>query len=203
MIMKTARIDSIAKDRLLEAAEKLMLAKGYTATSVDEICESAKLTKGSFFHYFKSKDDLGKAVLDRYISSTHMAVQSAPFFKKSDPLQRVYGYIDFMIALSKDPKRRNGCLLGNFAQVLSDTHPYIRSQCASHFSSWAGMLKRELDETIKRHSPKAHVDSHGIAEYFIALFEGSLMMAKTKRDVKIIEKNLRYFKQYLKSVFER
>ncbi len=200
--MRSPKANPTTKEILLDAAQRLMLAKGYTATSVDEICEAAVLTKGSFFHYFESKEDLGKAVLDRYVSSTYMAVQDAPFIKKSDPLQRVYGYIDFMINLSRDPKRKNGCLLGNFAQVLSDTHPDIRSQCAKHFTWWARTLKREMDETIKRHSPKAPIDSQSLADYFIALFEGSLMMAKTKRDVKLIEKNLRHFKQYLKSIFE-
>jgi TetR/AcrR family transcriptional repressor of nem operon len=201
MIMRTKRTDSAIRVKLMEAAQRLMLAKGFSATSVDEICEAAEVTKGSFFHYFKSKEDLGKAVLDHFMSSMSQVVLGSPFFKKSDPLQRIYGYIDFMIDVSRDPERRSGCLLGNFAQVLSDTHPDIRSLCAKHFSWWADTLIHELDEAKKRHAIKRSVDTRVLAEHFIALFEGSLMLAKTRQDIGIIERNLRNYKQYLKNIF--
>ena len=64
--MRTAQTHSPTKEKLLEAAQQLMLAKGFPATTVDEICEAAGFTKGSFFHYFESKEHLGKEVLDRF-----------------------------------------------------------------------------------------------------------------------------------------
>ncbi len=199
--MRTAISDSATKVNLLETAQKLMLSKGFTATSVDEICEAAGVTKGSFFHYFRSKEDLGKAVLDHFMASMSKAVLESPFFKKNDPLQRIYGYVDFMIEISRDPERRSGCLLGNFAQVLSDTHPDIRSLCAKHFRWWAETLKHELDRAKTKGALKKSVDTKVLAEHFIALFEGSLMLAKTQQDIGIIERNLLNYKRYLKSIF--
>lgn len=199
--MRTAKTDSVTRLKLLEAAQQLMLLKGYTATSVEEICEAAHLTKGSFFHYFGNKEDLGKAVLDHFMSSMSRAVLDSPSFKKDDPLERIYGYIDFMIAISREPERRSGCLLGNFAQVLSDTNPDIRLLCASHFSWWAEMLTHELDEAKRKHAIGKDVDTEVLAEHFIALFEGSLMLAKTRMDIGVVERNLRDFKKYLKSLF--
>ena len=198
--MRTRQENPATREKLLETAQHLMLAKGYTATSVEEICETANLTKGSFFHYFASKEDLGKAVLDRYVLSMFQLARNAPFSKKSDPLQRLYGYIDFMIEVSKDPARRGGCLLGNFAQVLTDTHPEIRTQCAAHFSMWADMLKQELDAAKAVHKVKG-LDAGTLSDHFIALFEGSLMLAKTRQDLDVISKNLEHFKRYLKSIF--
>ena len=75
--MRTRQENPATREKLLETAQHLMLAKGYTATSVEEICEAADLTKGSFFHYFASKEDLGKAVLDRYVNTMFQAVQNA------------------------------------------------------------------------------------------------------------------------------
>jgi len=200
--MKTRRIDSATKLKLLEAAQRLMLAKGFTATSVEEICAAAELTKGSFFHYFRSKEELGKAVLDYFMASMFQSLRDSPFFQSSDPRQRIYGYIEFMIEVSRDPERSSGCLLGNFAQVLSDTHPDIRALCAHHFSWWAGILKHELDEAVAGLAPrKSAVDTQVLAEHFIALFEGSLTLAKTRQDFRIIERNLRNYQQYLKSIF--
>ncbi len=203
MIMRTAKPTSETKLKLLEAAQRLMLAKGFTATSVDEICEAAEVTKGSFFHYFESKEDLGKEVLDHFMASMSVAISESPFSKKSDPLQRVFGFIDFMIEVSKRPERRSGCLLGNFAQILSDTHPDIGSLCAGYFSWWAQMLKHELDEAKVRHKIKKSLDTQVIAEHFIALFEGSLMLAKTQHDIEIIGRNLKNFKQYLRGLFSK
>ncbi len=199
---RTARADSATKLKLLEAAQQLMLAKGYTATSVEEICAAAGVTKGSFFHYFASKEDLGKTVLDHFMASMYGAVMNSPFFKKPDPLQRVYGFIDFMVEVSRDPERRSGCLLGNFAQVLSDTHPDIRSLCAGHFSGWAETLKSQFDEAKAKYGTR-RIDTQVLSEHFIALFEGSLMLAKTQKDIEIIERNLLNFKQFLKYVFKK
>ncbi len=201
MFMRTARSTSATKVKLLDAAQRLMLAKGYSATSVEEICEEAGLTKGSFFHYFSNKEELGKAVLDHFMSSMAKTVVDSAFFKKDDPLQRIYGYIDFMIEISRRPDRRSGCLLGNFAQVLSDTNPDIRSLCASHFNWWVGILKEQFDEAKKRYPTAKSLDTEVLAEHFIALFEGSLMLAKTQLDIAVIERNLRNYKKYLKAVF--
>lgn len=200
--MRTRQENPATRERLLETAQHLMLAKGYTATSVEEICEAANLTKGSFFHYFDSKEDLGKAVLDSYVNTMHQAVQNAPFFKESDPLRRLYGYIDFMIAVSKDPARRSGCLLGNFAQVLTDTHPEIRTKCAAHFRLWADMLQQELDAAKAVYKVKG-LDTGTLADHFIALFEGSLMLAKTRQDLDVVANNLNHFKNYLKTIFKK
>ncbi len=201
--MRTAWVHSPTREKLLNAAQRLMLAKGFAATTVDEICKSAGLTKGSFFHYFESKDHVSKATLERFASSMFQAFQTAPFLKKRDPLQRVYGYVDFAISMSRDPKIPNSCLLGTFAQELSDTHPEIRSHCARHFTQWAETLKQDLDEAKATYAPRAAIDTRSLAEHFIAIVEGSLILAKAKQDTEVMEKNLRHFKRYVKSLFER
>jgi TetR/AcrR family transcriptional repressor of nem operon len=196
-------MQSRAREKLLHAAQRLMLAKGYPATTIDEICTASRLTKGSFFHYFESKEDLGKALLDRYASSGQRTGWNAIPMNKRDPLERVYGYLDSSARLYQGRSGRNGCLLGHFAQELSDTHPAIRSLCAERFDEWAAMFKRALDEAKIKHRPKAALDTQGLAEHFIAVLEGSLILGKAHRDMRIVGKNLRRFKQYLKLVFQK
>jgi TetR/AcrR family transcriptional repressor of nem operon len=200
--MRTPQKDSPAKEKLLEAAQRLMLAKGFVATTVDEICEAAGLTKGSFFHYFDSKDDLGRAVLDRFVSAKAQAMQSAPFVQEPDPLRRVYGYLDFIIEMSGHKGAPSGCLLGNFAQELSDTHPKIRTQCADHFARWTAMFKRDLDEARAKYAPRASFDTQSLAEHFIAVMEGALILAKAKQDRAQVAGHVQHFKRYVKSLFE-
>lgn len=200
--MRKPQAFSLTKQKLLEAAQKLMLARGYPVTTLDDICAAARVTKGSFFHYFKSKEDLGKAVLEHFMVEHFQAMQSAAFIKKRDPLARVYGYVDFAIGMSKDPAIIHGCLLGSFAQDLSDTHPRIRLQCAHYFDQWAAALKRELDAAKAEYAPRAAIDTQSLAEHFIAVVEGALILVKVKQDAKILEKQLRHFKRYLQSLLE-
>lgn len=201
--MRTARAHSPTKEKLLDAAQQLMLAKGFPATTVDEICDTAGFTKGSFFHYFESKEHLGKEVLDRFYCSFQQSIQEGSFRKKSDPLQRVYGYVDRFIEMSKNPESLSGCLLGNFTQELADTHPGIRSLCAQRFAEWAAAFKQDLDEAKAKYTPKASFDTQSLAEYLITVLQGSQILAKAKQDKGVFEQNLQHFKQYVKSLFEK
>ncbi len=180
-----------------------MLAKGFVATTVDEICSAAGLTKGSFFHYFKTKEDLAKATLDRFFRAQLETVGRGAFRKSHDPLTRLHGLIDSVIEFSKQPEGRKGCLLGTFAQEISDTHPGLRLQCAQRFSEWTEFLKTELDAAKAVHLPRARLDTRGVAEHFIAVLQGALILAKAKQDFTMVEKNLTHFKRYLSSVFEK
>jgi TetR/AcrR family transcriptional repressor of nem operon len=195
--------DSATKIKVLETSTRLMLAKGYSETSMDEICSAAKVTKGGVFYYFASKEDLGKAVLERYASIMFEVVRNAPFTKKADPLQRVYGYVDFLIQRSKSPDLRNGCVIGNFAQMLSGTNSAIGSLCAEYFGWWSDAFKADLDKAKAKYAPRKRFDTKDLANHLISLFEGSLMLAKSKRDVRITEKNLLHYKQYLKCLLEQ
>lgn len=201
--MRAAQTHSPTQEKLLDAAQRLMLAKGFAATTVDEICDAAGLTKGSFFHYFENKEHLGKAVLERFCTSVFQRMQEGPFHKKRDPLQRVYGYVDFLRKMSGHPLADKGCLLGTFAQELSDTHPEIRAACAQRFAEWAGAVKRDLDEAKAKYAPKARVDTQSLAEHFIAVLEGSLILAKAKQDRRMVAQNLQHFKRYVQRLFAR
>ena len=94
-----------------------------------------------------------------------------------------------------------GCLLGTFAQELSDTHPKIRSKCAARFREWAEGLKEDLDAAKAAYAPKARWETGSLAEHFIAVVEGGLILAKAKQDQTVIEESLRHFRRYLSSLF--
>ncbi|WP_447974457.1 TetR family transcriptional regulator C-terminal domain-containing protein [Nitrospira sp. Kam-Ns4a] len=95
-----------------------------------------------------------------------------------------------------------GCLLGSFAQELSDSYPKIRSQCAAHFAQWTATFKRDLDAAKAKYVPRAAFDTQSLAEHFIAVFEGALILAKAKQDRQPVEVHLRHFRRYVQSLFE-
>ena len=200
-MVRTANPNSATKARLLDAAERLMLARGFAATSVKGVCAAAKLTKGSFFHYFESKEDLARTLLARFCASGREARASA-CCGAEDPLARVHSHIDFALKMARDPAR-HGCLLGAFAQELSDSHPKLRSMCVDGFAQWSAVLKRDLDAAKARYAPKAAFETKSLAEHFIAILEGAQILAKTQQNPKIVEQSLRHFRRYVDSLFGR
>lgn len=201
--MRKAQPDSKTKQKLLNAAETLMLTKGFAATSVEEICAKAKLTKGSFFHYFSSKDDLGKIVLERFGCYIHQGLEQecSPTTKSRDPLKRVYHHVDFFIKMARQKSATHGCLLAVFAQELTETHPKIRSLCSEIIKVWAGLLQSDLREAKKKYAPRATFDPRSVADYFLALVEGSQILSRVNQDEKIFVRNMNLFRQYVKELF--
>src|SRR4051794_33662692 len=84
-----------AKDKLLDAAVQVVRQKGYAATSVDDLCKAAGVTKGAFFHHFASKEDLAVAAAQYWSDFTTEFFNGAPYQAQRDPLERLLGYIDF------------------------------------------------------------------------------------------------------------
>jgi len=188
---------------LLDAALKLMLAKGYTATSVDEICCAAKLTKGSFFHYFESKDDLALALAEYFFSRQCEMFGNAPFRQLKDPLERVFGRLNFMAALARDPRMPRSCLVGNFAQELSATHPEIRKFCAGVFEKGTADFAKDLAEAQKSHPSATKFDPESVARLLFTIVQGSMILGKAAQNTVVLSENVEHLRLYIEQLFGR
>jgi TetR/AcrR family transcriptional repressor of nem operon len=188
-------------DNLINAAVKLMLQKGFTATSVDEICEAAGVSKGSFFHYFESKEELAKAALNHFSNRRMQEFEAGPFHALPDPLDRLYGYLDYLKASIANPEAAKSCLIGNLTQELSLIHPEIRSVCHGNFSWHNRKLERLIEDAALAHPPRTVVDGESLAKYFYATMQGSFIFAKASQDVKGMVENIQHFKRYLQTLF--
>jgi TetR/AcrR family transcriptional repressor of nem operon len=191
------------KAKLLDAGQRLMLSGGYTATTVDQVCAEAGVTKGSFFHHFRSKEGFGQALLDHFWTSGQQMLQAAPFNELADPLERLHAYLDLFVALARDPTVADSCLFGNVSQEMAPVHPALRARCAEGFDTWAGQIARDLDEAKRVHRPRSDFDSFSIAEHFIAIYEGSLILAKAQGGGRVLEENIEHFRSYLVALFDQ
>jgi len=197
----TRRANPQTREKLLDAAEALMLRRGYAATTVEDICSRSRLTKGSFFHYFHTKNEIAVAALQRFYSRTRSMFGSAPFRRHRDPLRRVYGYLDFLSDLSRKPGPR-GCLLGVMAQELADTDEAVRTACSECFRDWSADLRRDLDLARARYAPRARWNGRTLADHCIAVVEGALILVKSTQDGAVLRESLAHLKRYLQYVFE-
>src|SRR5262249_21755005 len=138
---------------------------------------------------------------ERFYTTMQENYQAAPFRLKQDPLERVFGYVDFLIDKSRSPMTAKGCLLGTFVQALSQTHPTIRSVCAAGLKEQADRLRQALEEAKAKYTPRARWSSQSLAEHVIAVVQGAIILAKAKQDRKVVEQSLEHVRAYLKSIF--
>jgi len=193
--------DLATKDKLLAAACRLMQTKGFVATGVEDVCAAAGVTKGAFFHYFPSKEALGLAVVEARVKEYAGAFEAAPFMKEADPLKRLHGYLDAVIAFNRNSAQPVGCLVGILAQELAETHPEVRSFCVESFEALRRFLEGLIEAARVAYAPRAAIDTRGLADHFIAVLQGALILARVRRDRRVIETQVEHFRAYLNTLF--
>jgi TetR/AcrR family transcriptional repressor of nem operon len=189
--------------KLVDAAVMLMRQKGFTATTVDDICAEAHVTKGGFFHYFKSKDHIAKAALERFHEGKVKDFREAPFRLLADPLDRVFGRLDFAKKASGGARRvTKGCLMGMFAQELSFTNPELRGICGDIFVRIAKDFEKDLGEAKAAHPPRIAFEPKSMAMLYVAIIQGSLMLAKAAESNAVLAENIEQLRGYLQTLFD-
>ena len=195
---------SDTKRKLLDASVKLMRSKGFNATTVDDICGVAGVTKGGFFHYFQSKQDIAKAAVDRFREARRLAFEQAPFRKLADPLDRIYGRLNFIKKeLLESVQVTGGCLVGMFAQEMAFTNPELRMACQDSFLHLAQDFEKDLAAAKAHYVPKADFDPKGLAILFVATYQGSVLMAKTAGNNAVVGENFDQFARLLAGLFSQ
>ena len=200
--LRKSKEESPSRIKILQAAQLLMLRKGYTATTIDQICEEAGITKGSFFHHFSSKEQLATVVLDYYWTNLQGMIDET-IFQKKDPLARIYNFLDFTIKIYQTPLFESSCLLGNLAQEISATNEELRQLCDSYLSRQVEIIKKQFDEAIEFHSASKNIDTHSLASSLVAVIQGSIILAKVGNNKSVISNNLEHYKKYIKMLFKK
>lgn len=192
-----------SKTKLLDAALHVIRAKGYAATTVDDICQQAAVTKGSFFHHFKSKDELALSAVEHWGTVTEGFFAAAPYHAAKDPLDRLLGYVDFRGAILTGELPDYTCLLGTLVQETYATHPEIRAACDSGMSSHIAKLTRDVEAAKKRYAPRARWSAESVGYFIQSLLQGSFVFAKAKQSPEVVRENLAHLHRYLQLLFDQ
>jgi len=192
-----------SKVKFLDAALHVIRAKGYSAARIEDICETAGLTKGSFFHHFKSKEELALAAADHFAAMADRLFASASYQHAADPLDRLLGYVDFRGGILRGDLPDFTCLLGTMVQEAYDTNPAIRAACEKHISAHAAALSRDIAEAKRRYAPNAPWTPEGLGLFTQAVIQGAFVLAKAKHGPEIAAECLSHLRRYLETQFER
>jgi TetR/AcrR family transcriptional regulator, transcriptional repressor for nem operon len=186
---------AVTRTKFISVATDLIRRNGYTGTTVDDICARSGLTKGAFFHHFKTKDDLVRACLMQWDAGAAAMESRAPFQQAAHPRDRVLGYMDLYIALFDDPQMVKSCLAGTTVQEVADTNAPLRDAANFCFVNAIGRFSSLLDAAC--HGARPRVNTRELAALWMATVQGSLILSKAAQDADVIRRNLQQVKDYI------
>lgn len=193
------------RERILDLAHELVLKQGYAATSLEQILERAGVTKGAFFHHFKSKEELARALVDRYLAGEQQVFDATLGRAEkltSDPLQQVLvglGLLEEMFAALDAP--HPGCLIAAFLYQNQLMTPETTAKSRKAFLVWRRHVAAKLAAAAKVHPPRVAVDYDSIGDLLNTIVEGTFVMSKLFDDRKMMVRQLRQLRAYIELVF--
>ncbi len=175
------------KTTLVEVGTELMLRKGYSNTSVQDVLNQAKLPKGCFYHYFDSKESFAVAIIHYF--DTHYATEllSSLLDKKRTPLERLRQYCENSKAVLVEHECRNGCLIGNLSQEMADQSEVLRKELSDVLSKWRTLFANCLEEGQKAGEITSARSPHDLAEFFSSAWSGAFTTAKTVKSSEALD----------------
>jgi TetR/AcrR family transcriptional repressor of nem operon len=189
-----------AREKLIASATELVRRNGYVATTVDEICAEAGVTKGAFFHHFASKEALAEACLETWTRNFMAMIDAAPFHSIGDPVEKLIGCMDFFIAALGNPQFVKSCLAGTVVQEVSESHPVLRAGAQACFAAGEQRVRDLLDAVCRARG--LELDTTSIAKLWVGTIQGSFLLAKASRDDAVVATSLGHVKRYIQSLVD-
>ena len=186
---------------ILDAAVAIIRRQGLAATSVDELCAQAGVTKGAFFHHFASKDALAIAAVEYWSDTTGGLFAAASYHQLADPLDRILGYLDFRLALISGPPAEFSCLAGTVVQEAFASSPAIRAACEASIFGHAATLEVDFGAAIDRYLVDDEVTAASLARHTQVVLQGAFILSKAANDPEIVFESVRHLRRYLESLF--
>jgi TetR/AcrR family transcriptional regulator, transcriptional repressor for nem operon len=182
---------------------RVIRAKGYSATTVDDICRATDLSKGAFFHHFNSKEELAVAAAAHFSDMAERLFGTAPYRELADPLDRLIGYVEFRTTILAGPVPEFTCLLGTMVQEAYETHPAIRRACETYIGAHAAEVAKDVAAAKALYAPRADWSAESLALYTQAVLQGAFILAKSKGGPDVARDCLAHLRRYLLQLFHR
>jgi TetR/AcrR family transcriptional regulator, transcriptional repressor for nem operon len=203
--MGVPRDGTATRERILDAAQRMVLERGFAATSVDAVLAEAPATKGAFFHHFPSKNELGRALLERYAAADErllddfMALAEA---ESDDPAQQLVAFVrHFEHAAEELAPTQPGCLFVSFiyeSQLAADGADDV---IATSIRYWRTRLLEKLEAAARVSPPAIAVDLNSLADQVFTIFEGGFILARAMHEPGHLSAQLAHLRHYLELLF--
>ena len=210
-MVQSAMLDNIprksadTRERLLELAESAVLAKGFAATSIDELIAVAGISKSGFFYHFKDKGELAKGLLVRYLEQDRQLLED--IFRRGDDLNEdpLHGFLVglklFAEMLADLPPAHPGCLAASFAYQDQLFNDELRKLNAEGMLAWRTRFRERLRTIAERYPPRHEVDLDALADTASTLVEGGLILGRVLQDPAILPRQILLFRDFVRMIF--
>lgn len=195
-----------SRERILSTAEAMVLQRGFTGTTIEEIIDKAAITKSGFFYHFHGKSDLARALIDRYIqmdTDVFIDLSNRADTLSEDPLQRALIFLNLfteMVAGLTDV--HPGCLAAAFAYERGQFDPEIRQRLKEGMLEWRRIIKSRLELITDKYSPKMDIDLDSLADMFTSSVEGGIILALAADDNQPLIQQVQNYRTHLRLLFE-
>lgn len=194
------------RERILAAAEPLVLRQGYAGTSLDDILGATGLTKGAFFHHFKDKAAFARALVERCACNDTARFErcaAAAEAASDDALDQALAFLEAMEDfIDQRAKPITGCMLAACTHEIMQFEPELQAYIGQCFRRWSAVYEKKFEAVLARYRPAAPVTARDLAEQVISIFEGALVLSRSFNDPALVVRQLRQFRQYFELLFK-
>ncbi len=201
-----AKRGETTRDRILKSAKGLVMAKGFAGTSIDDILTDAGVTKGAFFHHFKSKAELARELVESHAKNDLALFEdfaAEAERRTADPLEQMILFLEMFedyISNSEDPSP--GCMYAVYTYESMQFEPAVRDFVSDTLRRWTSIYVRKFQDIIDRYEPALDVTARQLAEMIVSIIEGGLVLQRAHGDVQITRRQSEQFRNYLTLLFE-
>lgn len=193
------------RNRILAAAQDLILQQGYSGTAIDQIIENASVTKGGFFYHFQGKRDLAKHLLIRFLEEDQKIFDQLVERSKSlseDPLQQILIFLNLYAELASElPSGHPGCLVASYTYELQQFDPEIYQIAKNGMQVWKDAFEVLLQNIADVHPPVTDINLGEVSDMLTAVFEGGIILAKISGEPCALSRQLLQFRTYIRFIF--
>jgi TetR/AcrR family transcriptional repressor of nem operon len=186
------------KEHIIEVASHLVHLRGFNHTSIGEILRESGVGKGNFYYYFRSKEELGYAIIENNLRRFSEEVTEKAFRGNRDALAQLYDFLNILVEIHRQRHCVGGCRLGNMAMEMSDIHEKFRKRFQEVFDSWEAQIADLVRTAQMSGQLTSHADPAVLAQFVIASIEGAILLAKVKKDVRALECCVEELKKYIR-----
>src|SRR5574337_95192 len=194
---------SNTKEHIIEVASRLIHLRGFNHTSIGEILKESGVGKGVFYYYFRSKEELGYAIIEDNFRRFSKEVTGKAFGNDRDAVAQLDDFLDLLLETHRKRNCAGGCRLGNMAMEMSDIHEQFRRKFQEVFDGWSVQVEGVLQKARASGQLKDHTDLQALAQFIIASVEGAILLAKVRKDIRTLERCLEELKKYVRMYVER
>jgi TetR/AcrR family transcriptional regulator, transcriptional repressor for nem operon len=193
------------RERILQFAEDAVLAKGFDATSIDELIAAAGITKSGFFYHFKDKTELARELLVRYIDRENALFDE--LFGRADELNEdpLHGFLvglKMLAEMMSDlPSGHPGCLIASYCYQDRLFDQRVRELNSEAILAWRRRFRRRLDSIAERYPPRVPVDLNDLADMLSAIADGGIILSKALKDKHALSRQVMLYREFVRMVF--